>query len=208
MNDGHVFLKVQNIVRVLLPTVFKLVPKADVLKSYLSMHPNQPFVTSLCHGFYEGFLPYVITDTLPWPTIVDNLPCPLNNNAHIAFVCEQCNIEVNLGHCSHTFGPDLLLGMTTVPIGVVPQPHSTKLCLIIGPSMGEHSSSNLILICCLSTPKQSPPTGCSIDFHSKMWMSRDKRQGGWEASGWSGTWGGVGKRQMGEPGQEVGGWAG
>ena len=50
------------------------------------------------------------------------------------------------------FGPDLFPGMTAVPIGVVPKPHSDKLQLIIDPSTGLHSPNSLIPWAAVSVP--------------------------------------------------------
>ena len=60
---------------------------------------------------------------------VNNSFHPLNNPTHITFVHDQRDYEIQQGHFSPAFGKDLLPGMTAVPIGIVPKPHSEKLCL-------------------------------------------------------------------------------
>ena len=55
------------------------------------------------------------------------------------------DIEVALVRFSPAFGPDLLPGMTSIPIGVVPKPHSDKLCLVVDQSSGDFSPNSLIL---------------------------------------------------------------
>src|ERR1700678_575329 len=46
------------------------------------------------------------------------------------FICGQCNIEINMGRFSESFGKNLLPGMYSMPIHAVPKPHSSDLCLV------------------------------------------------------------------------------
>ena len=136
------------------PLLFKLVMPINVnlFEFCLTTHPNQPFISSVCCGFREGFWLYTSSGRANQPTTVDNSYHPLKDDAHLAFIHEQCDIELTL-HCfSPAFGPDLLLGMTTVPIRVVPKPHSDKLQLIIDPSTGLHSPNSLIPWAAVSVP--------------------------------------------------------
>ena len=136
------------------PHLFKLVTPINihVLKSYLASHPNHPFISSVCHGFQEGFWPYASSDQANQPTIIDNSFHPLQDEAHLAFVRQQHNVELALHHFSPTFGPDLLPGVTSIPIGVVPKPHSNKLQLVIDPSTGLHLPNSLIPWAAVSVP--------------------------------------------------------
>jgi len=57
---------------------------------------------------------------------VDNSFQPLSDETHFSFMHEQCDMEMALECFSPGFGPDLLPGMTSIPISVVPKPHSVK----------------------------------------------------------------------------------
>ena len=76
--------------------------------------------------------------------MVDNSFRPLSDNAHINFVNQQRDTKVALERFSPAFGPDLLPGMTSIPIGVAPKPHSDKLRLVVDQSSGDHSPNSFI----------------------------------------------------------------
>ena len=76
--------------------------------------------------------------------MVDSSFRPLSDNAHINFVNQQRDNKVALERFSPAFGPDLFPGMTSIPIGVVPKPHSDKLHLIVDQSSGDHSLNSFI----------------------------------------------------------------
>ena len=116
----------------------------DRLEHLLTLHPNRAFVHSVCRGFREGFWPWAVTDGVVRPPVVDNSFRPLANQSHIAFVHEQQVMEIALGRLSPAFGPDLLPGMTSIPIGVVPKPHSDKLRLVVDQSSGDCSPNSFI----------------------------------------------------------------
>lgn len=63
---------------------------------------------------------------------------------HVLFVHKQRDYEIAQGRFSPSFGPDLLPGMTAIPIGVVPKPHSIKLWLVVDQSSGNHSPNSFI----------------------------------------------------------------
>jgi hypothetical protein len=128
------------------PDLFKIVTPVDVdhLEHLLTAHPNRPLVSSICRGFREGFWPWAITEGVERPLIVDNSTRPLSDEAHINFVHEQRDAEIALERFSPAFGPDLFPGMTSIPIGVVPKPHSDKLRLVVDQSSGDFSPNSLI----------------------------------------------------------------
>jgi len=92
----------------------------------------------------EGFWPWAITEGVERPLVVDNSFRPLTEESHITFTREQRDIEISLNRFSPAFGPDLLPGMTSIPIGVVPKPHSDKLRLVVDQSSGDFSPNSLI----------------------------------------------------------------
>lgn len=128
------------------PHLFQIVTPIDIdrLEYYLSPHLNRSFVQSIIHGFHTGFWPWAVTEGVDRPLIVDNSFRPLSDEAHVSFAQEQCDAEITFGHFSPAFGPDLLPGMTSIPIGVVPKPHSVNLRLVVDQSTGEHSPNSLI----------------------------------------------------------------
>jgi len=52
------------------PHLFDIVTpiKVDIFEAYLSHHPNQPFVESVCRGLQEGFWPWADTSMSGYPT--------------------------------------------------------------------------------------------------------------------------------------------
>jgi hypothetical protein len=74
----------------------------------------------------------------------DNSDRPLKEQAHVDFVREQRDVEVELGQFSPAFGPELLPGMHSMPIGVVPKPRSTNLRMIVDQSAEPWSQNSLI----------------------------------------------------------------
>lgn len=128
------------------PHLFKIVTPIDVdrLELLLSSHPNRPLVISICHGFRMGFWPWAMMEGIEQPLTVDNSFRPLSDETHVSFVREQHDTEMALEHFSPAFRPDLLPDMTSIPIGVVPKPHSVKLRLVVDQSSGDFSPNSLI----------------------------------------------------------------
>ena len=108
------------------PHLFKIVTpiNVDCLEKLLESHPNWPLVTSVCKGLREGFWPLANFDQSA-PITWDNSACKLQG-ADLTFALQQRDEEIRLNRFSATFGPDLLLGMYSMPIGVVHKPHSTS----------------------------------------------------------------------------------
>lgn len=128
------------------PHLFKIVTPINIdrFQSLLTNHPNRPLVDSVCRGLHEGFWPYAITQGSQRPCIVDNSYRPLKEEAHISFARQQRDTEIKLGRFSPSFGPDLLPGMTSIAIGVVPKPHSDKFRLVVDHTVGEHAPNSFI----------------------------------------------------------------
>ncbi|TFY74939.1 hypothetical protein EWM64_g9073, partial [Hericium alpestre] len=138
------------------PDLFKnpCIINCDQYENFLANHPNVPFVESVCSGLREGFWPSAITDRPGYPSTWDNSHRELSSDAHRAFVEEQCQKEIDLGHFSQAWVADELYpGMYSMPIGVVPKPNSDKLRLITDHSAGKFSLNSMI-------PKP--------DFHEKV----------------------------------------
>ena len=128
------------------PHLFHLITPVNIdrLEYYLSSHPNHALTHSIILGFREGLWPFTITENSPRPSIVDNSSCVIKDPAHVQFVHEQRDYEIQLGRFSPSFGSDLLPGMTSIPIGVVPKPHSDKLRLVVDQSSGDYSLNSFI----------------------------------------------------------------
>jgi len=128
------------------PHLFKIITpiNVDLFESYLLQHPNCSFVWSVCHGLREGFWPWAITDNPEYPLTWDNSHRLLREAAHVEFVREQRDLEIRFGQFSPSFGPDLLPGMYSMPIGVVPKPHSDKFWLVVDQSAKPFSLNSMI----------------------------------------------------------------
>ena len=128
------------------PDLFKIISPIDVdyFQSLLINHPNQPFVESVCLGLREGFWPFVHTHPGEWPSTWDNSLRALKSEDELSFVEEQVAKEVEKGHFSPPFGLDLLLGMYSMPMHIVPKPGIKKFCLVTDHSAGEFTLNNMI----------------------------------------------------------------
>ncbi|KAF8814652.1 hypothetical protein BYT27DRAFT_7081565 [Phlegmacium glaucopus] len=113
--------------------------KVECLHALSVTHPNRPFVNSICEGLVDGFWPWAVTYASDTPAIVDNATLQrIKDLVDLAFMQEQRDEEIALGRFSEVF-PSLLLGMTTIPLWVVPKPHSDKLRLVVDHSTGNYS---------------------------------------------------------------------
>jgi hypothetical protein len=128
------------------PHLFKIITPINVDRfgSYLLDHPNRSFVDSVCQGLRDGFWPWAITDDPSLPVTWDNSHRVLKEQGHVDFVREQRDVEIQLGQFSPSFGPDLLPGMYSMPIGVVPKPHSNKLRMVVDQSAEPFSLNSMI----------------------------------------------------------------
>ena len=88
--------------------------------------PTSPFCPVCVLRFARGFWPFANTHygerLLTW----DNSQRTPKNADEAAFLQDQIDKEVKLGHYSQLFGPDLLPGMYSMPIHAVPKPGSKK----------------------------------------------------------------------------------
>jgi hypothetical protein len=128
------------------PDLFMVVTPVNIktFSELLQDHPNRPFVESILRGLREGFWPCADTTMDGYPLMWDNSFRPLKNEEHQAFIQEQVDEEVRLGRFSHPFGLDLLEGMYSTPVHVVPKPNLSKLWLVIDHSAGEFSLNSMI----------------------------------------------------------------
>ena len=83
-------------------------------------------------------------ENAPHPSIVDNSAHVIQDPAHVLFVHEQRDYEIQQGCFSPSFGQHLLPGMTAIPIGIVPKPHSNKLWLVVDQSSGDFAPNSFI----------------------------------------------------------------
>nr|VWP00840.1 Argininosuccinate lyase (ASAL) (EC (Arginosuccinase) [Ganoderma boninense] len=128
------------------PDLFKIVTpiKIDIFESFLHDHPNPAFVHSVVKGLREGFWPFADGRPLEYPETWDETRPPLLDERAQQFLRDQRDEEIALDRYSHTFGTDLLPGMYSMPIHVVPKPHSNKLRLINNLSAGKYSLNGMI----------------------------------------------------------------
>ena len=85
----------------------------------LQHHPNQLFVSSMCHSLHKGFWLWVDTKIGLYPDTWDFSDCPPKHQDHTEFIISQVETEVHLGQYSGPFGLELLLGMYLSPIHAV-----------------------------------------------------------------------------------------
>ncbi|SJK99654.1 uncharacterized protein ARMOST_02962 [Armillaria ostoyae] len=128
------------------PTLFNIVTPINItcFRELLVSHPNHELISSVCRGLETGFWPWADTSNPDYPTTNDNSFHPLRDQAHTDFIRSQRDAEIDLRRFSQSFGPDLLPGMHSVPVGVVPKPHSAKLRLIVDHSAGDFSPNSMI----------------------------------------------------------------
>ena len=128
------------------PDLFKIVTsiKIDIFESLLHGHPNPAFIASVIKGLWFGFWPFVDRQPAKYPETWDKSHLPLLDERAHQFLCDQCDKEIALNWYSPSFGPDLLPGMFSMPVHVVPKPHSDKLCLINNLSAGKYSLNGMI----------------------------------------------------------------
>jgi hypothetical protein len=119
--------------------------RVDHLHELLITHPNRDLVESVCRGLRIGFWPWATTLNLNAPSIVNNaLHQQIRNPEHLQFVCDQRDEEIRLGRFSCAFST-LFPGMTTVPLWVIPKPHSNNLYLVVNHLAGDYAPNSFIL---------------------------------------------------------------
>src|SRR3984957_17237819 len=128
------------------PDLFRIITPINVdrFEFLLATHPNKPFVESVCRGLREGFWPWAVPSDESRPSIINNGDRPFKDPSHAGLVREQCKIEVELGQLSPPFGTELLPGMQSVPVAMVPKPHSNKRRMVVDHS-AEPFALNLLI---------------------------------------------------------------
>jgi len=128
------------------PDLFKVITpiKVDIFESYLSTHPNQPFVRSICEGLREGFWPWADTTKPDYPAINDQAQSTPADKGKAQFLKDQLEVELTKGRFSPSFGTDLLPGMYSMPIYAVPKPNSSDFRLVTDQSYGKHSLNSMV----------------------------------------------------------------
>jgi hypothetical protein len=128
------------------PHLFRITTPIHINRFHelLATHPNRPLVESVCEGLRIGFWPWAVTDNSNAPPIVDNARLQrVRNPEHLRFMEEQRDEEIKLGRFSVAFDT-LLEEMTTIPLWVVPKPHSDKLRLVVDHSAGDFAPNSFI----------------------------------------------------------------
>ena len=129
------------------PHLFRIVTpiKVNQLESLLTSHPNQPFVSSVCVSFREGFWPWAHTQKESYPVTWDFSDRPPKTEREADFLRGQRDAEITAGRYSEGFGSQLLPGMYSTPVHAVPKPRSEKLRLVNDHSAGPYSLNSMIL---------------------------------------------------------------
>jgi hypothetical protein len=128
------------------PHLFRITTPVHInrLRNLLVTHPNRPLVESIIKGLKSGFWPWAETHGSDEPSIVDNARLQkITDPVHLDFIEKQRDEEISLNRFSAAFDT-LLPGMTTVPVWVVPKPHSDKLRLVVDQSAGDYSPNSYI----------------------------------------------------------------
>ncbi|KIY48014.1 hypothetical protein FISHEDRAFT_44120, partial [Fistulina hepatica ATCC 64428] len=131
------------------PHLFKVDTGVNVerFRELLRTHPNRDLVDSVVHSLQNGFWPWAdSSENRDYPETYDNAEGReiLTDPAHFSFAKQQIAAEVEKERFSSSFGPSLLPGMYSVPVWVVPKPHSDKLRLVVDHSAGRYSLNSLI----------------------------------------------------------------
>jgi hypothetical protein len=116
--------------------------KVDKLWQLLQDHPNQPLVQSILRGLSEGVWPYAIIED-DAPDTFDFSSRHIDDNGR-EFARVQIDQEVALGRFSAPFGPDLLPGMYSSPIGVILKLRSNKFHLVNDLSAGPFAPNSWV----------------------------------------------------------------
>jgi hypothetical protein len=128
------------------PELFKIVCpiNVDLFELYLADHPNPLFVASVCKGMREGFWPHTDTSDPSLPVTCDNSDRYTVEEYHEVTVLKDIEAEVAADRYSPNFGPDLLPGMYSMPLFVIPKPRTTKWCVVVDHSAEPHSLNSCI----------------------------------------------------------------
>ena len=116
----------------------------DEFEDLLSNHPNPLFVNSVVKGLRDGFWPWADTHQGEYPDTLDESLADPKDPGQLDFICAQRDKEIEAGRFSQSFGEDLLPGMYSMPIHVVPKPHSTDFRLVTNHSAGIYSLNSMI----------------------------------------------------------------
>ena len=163
------------------PHLFKIVTPVHVkvFEAYLTTHPNQPFVKSICKGLREGFWPWAETPKPGYPTTNDESKLTPMDAKKAEFLRAQHDIELAKGRFSPPFTHGLLPGMYCMPIYAVPKPHSSALRLVTDQSYGKYSPNSMV--------KHEKVTGFPLDnmvLFGEMLMDLERREPGVEKVVW------------------------
>ena len=152
--------------------LFKIVTpiQVEVFESYLRSHPNPAFVSSVFRGLREGFWPWANTSKPGYPSVNNASRPPPTDEGKANFLRRQHDVEVEKGRFSPPLKHDLLPGMYSMPIYVVPKPNSTDYQLVTDQSHGKHSLNSMIQ----HNKVTGYPLGNMVHF-GEMLMDLEKR---------------------------------
>ncbi|KAH8919586.1 hypothetical protein BT69DRAFT_1352992 [Atractiella rhizophila] len=123
------------------PELFKVWTPINLeyFESQLSSHPNPAFVESVLTGFREGFWPHAVSRPQVMEERRNHGTCDIN----MEVLRSMRDEELQEGRWSPPF-ENLLPGMTTSPLGLIPKKDSAKFRIITDQSYGESSLNSLI----------------------------------------------------------------
>jgi hypothetical protein len=116
----------------------------DEFESLLTNHPNPKFVQSVLKGFRDGFWPWADTKLGEYPDTWDESLGDPRDQAEVDLICAQRDKEIQASCFSESFGTELLPGMYSMPIHVVPKLHSSNFRLVTNHSAGLFSLNSMI----------------------------------------------------------------
>ena len=100
---------------------------ANTFKNLLVDHPNQPFIQLVLMELQEGFWPIVDTTMEGYLKIWDVSSRPVKTDKECKFMDSQVTIEIAAGRFLPLFGADLLWGMYSPTVHMVPK-QNLSLC--------------------------------------------------------------------------------
>ena len=163
------------------PHLFKVVTpiQVDIFEVYLTSHPNQDFIKSVCNRLHKGFWPWTVTLSPGYPTINDKSKPSPTDTRKANFLKAQQDIEVIKGCFSPPFQHGLLPEMYCMPIYAVIKPWSTDLWWVTDQSYGKYSLNSMI--------RHKKVTGYPLDnmvHFGRMLMDLERGEPGEERVVW------------------------
>ena len=129
------------------PDLFKIICKIDIntFEKLLTHHLNHSFIDSLLVGLYEGFWPFADMTKEGYPKLWDGLWHLPKSEQECDFLEEQVQTKIATEHFLELFRTELLPGMYSPPVHIVPKPDSDMIHLVVDHSSGDFSPNLMIV---------------------------------------------------------------